>query len=199
MTIEQTISLIGQLAWPVVALVALFVLLPYVSQLTRAAADLRDLLNRSGEMVDLAKQLSVLAQQLSALNEATSDIKAMQQVAHAARPDVPPAAEPADVGRLWSELEGQWQQTREAFRSVAQSAGVPVNFIGTVGVRDAAKALVAKGIISEPTATAMTDLSAQYQYMYRTTTERSEYLNENVIAQYARTAEWVRQALKSGQ
>ena len=71
--------------------------------------------------------------------------------------------------------------------------------LGTVGVRDAARALAEKGVIRDETASAMTDLSAQYQYMYRTTTNRSEYLNENVVGAYSKTAAHVRQSLKSGQ
>jgi hypothetical protein len=74
---------------------------------------------------------------------------------------------------------------------------VPVNFIGTVGVREAAKALVEKGVIDETTASAMVDTSAQYQLMYRTGTARSEYLNEKVLATYTATATRVRSALKA--
>lgn len=44
----------------------------------------------------------------------------------------------------------------------------------------------------------MTDLSAQYQYMTRTTTARSEFLNENVVSAYTKTATRVREALKAG-
>ena len=79
LTVEQAINLAGHIAWPVVALIALVVLLPYISHVSRAAADLRSLLDRSGEMVDLAGRIS-------ALSETTSDLKAMQEVALAARP-----------------------------------------------------------------------------------------------------------------
>ena len=192
MSIEQAITLASHLFWPVVALIALFVLRPYISQVSRAASDLRALLNRSGEMVDLVGQIT-------ALNEATSDIKAMQQVAQAARPEVIPVAGQASLEHLWQKLDKEWKETRESFRSVSQAANVPVSFVGNVGVRDAAKALVEKGLISEMTASGVVDLSAQYQYMFRTTTDRSEYLNDNVVAAYTKTATRVRQALKSGQ
>lgn len=190
LSIEDAIKLVGHLAWPFVALVALVALRPYIAQIARAAADLRDLLNRSGEMVHLVAQIS-------ALNEATSDLKAMQDVALASRPDPTPAAGPAELESLWQQLEQQWRETRDSFRAVAQSAGLSVSFIGTVGVRDAAKALAEKGVISDATARAMTDLSAQYQYMYRTTTARSEYLNENVLVAYTNSATRVRNELKS--
>ena len=77
---------------------------------------MRHLLDRSGEMVDLVGQISTL-------NEATTDLKAMQQVALAARPEAPPAVGQPTVDQLWKQLEKEWQLTRESFRSVAQSAG----------------------------------------------------------------------------
>lgn len=190
MGVQQAIDLTGHVAWPFVALIALLVLRPYISQVTRAAADLRELLNRSGEMANLAGQVA-------AIREATEELRAMQQVAQAGRPDLPASSGQADLEQLWKQLEKQWQETRDAFRSVAQAAGVRVNFAGSVGVRDAAKALVDLGRISEQTATAMADLSSQYQYMWRTTTERSEYLNQNVVAAFTTTATRVRQALKT--
>lgn len=160
------------------------------SQLTRAAADLRDLLDRSGEMVSLVGQVS-------ALNEAMADLKAMEQVDRAGRPDAVSAPKQQDLDGLWKQLEKQWQETRDAFRTVARSASVPVSFIGTVGVREAAKSLVEKGVIDETTASAMVDTSAQYQLMYRTGTARSEYLNDKVLATYTATATRVRAALKA--
>jgi hypothetical protein len=136
-TIEEAIKLTGHAAWPFVALVALFVLRPYISQVTRAAADLRALIDRSGEVVDLAGQIA-------ALSEATADIKAMQQVAQAARPEPAPTVGQPTADQLWKQLEQQWQQTRDSFRTFAQAAGVSVNFVGTVGVRDAANLLVVR-------------------------------------------------------
>jgi hypothetical protein len=191
MTVEQVTQLIGVSAWPVTALLGLFVLRPYISQLTRAASDLRDLLDRSGEMVGLVGQVTEL-------NEAMADLKAMQQVAQASRPEPAPTAGQPTIEQLWKQLEKQWQETRDRFRAVTQAAGVSVNFIGTVGVRNAANALVEKGVIEPATASAMSDLSAQYQYMVRSPTYRSEYLNENVVAAYTRTANQVRGALKAG-
>lgn len=189
-TIEQGISLAGHIAWPIVALIALIALLPYLSQLTRAAADLRDLLNRSGEMVDLVSQVA-------ALSEATNDLKAMQQVERAGRPEVASQSGAISTDALWKKLEAEWQETRDAFRTVAKSAGVPVNFIGVIKVREAATALTEKGILDEATASAMVDLSAQYQYLYRTTSDRSEILNENALAAYIKSATRVRVALKA--
>src|SRR5262249_54200344 len=156
---------------------------------SRGAADLRNLLNRSGEMVDLVGQID-------ALNEATSDLKAMQEVDRAAKPDIVPIAGQASIDQLWKQLEKEWQQTRDSFRTVAQAAGVSVSFTGTVGVRNAARSLAERGIITDVIASAMTDLSAQYQYMYRTTTARSEYLNENVLAAFTNAATRIRQSLK---
>jgi hypothetical protein len=190
-TTEQAINLAGHVAWPVVALLGMLLLRPYIAQLTRAAGDLRDLLNRSGEMVDLVSQIS-------ALNEATLDIKAAQEMARTARPDTAPVAGEANVEVLWNQLVKQWEETRDSFRAVAQSAGVPVNFIGSAKVREAANTLVERGIINQTTAGAMTDLSAQFQYMFRTSTARPEYLNQNVVAAYTRSATQVRLALKTG-
>jgi hypothetical protein len=187
---QQAVDLTGHTAWPFVATIALFVLRPYISQVSRAASDLRALLNRSGEMVDLVSQIT-------ALNEATSDLKAMQEVDRASRPAASPAANSSTTEVLWKQLEKQWQDTRDAFRSVAQSAGVPVSFIGVVGVREAATTLTEKGVIDTATAAAVIDLSAQYQYMFRTNINRSEYLNENVVSAYTKTATRARLALKS--
>ncbi len=191
MTIDDAIKLTGLAAWPIVALIALFVLRPYIALVSRAAADLRALLDRSGEVVDLASQIA-------ALSEATADIKAMQQVAQAARPEPPPTVGQPTSEQLWKQLETQWQQTRDQFRAAAQTAGVTVNFSGTVGVQNAAKSLVEKGAIQATTANSMADLSAQYQYMVRSTSYRAEALNENVVAAYTKTAGQVREALKSG-
>ena len=90
-----------------------------------------------------------------------------------------------------------WQHPRSNERLAPRKSRRSTD--GNVGVRDAAKALVEKGLISEMTASGVVDLSAQYQYMFRTTTDRSEYLNDNVVAAYTKTATRVRQALKSGQ
>ena len=139
-----------------------------------------------------------LVGQVTELNEAMADLKAMQQVAQAARPELIPTGGQPTTEQLWKQLEKQWQETRDRFRAATQAAGVAVSFIGTVSVREAANALVEKGVIQPATASAMTDLSAQYQYMVRSPTYRSEYLNENVVAAYTRTANQVRAALKAG-
>ena len=170
---------------------ALLILRPYVSQLTRAAGDLRDVLNRSGEMVDLVSQIA-------ALTEMTADLRAVQELAQSAKGQPASMVATADLERLWKQLEKQWQDTRDSFRAVAQAQGVLVSFQGIIGVREAAKTLVTNGAISESTANAMVDLSTQYQYMFRTTTNRAECLNENVVAAYTKTATQVRQALKAG-
>jgi hypothetical protein len=182
-------ELTKHLAWPMVALIALIVIRPYISQVSRAAADMKSLLDRSGEMVDLVGQIA-------ALNESTSDLKAMAEVARAARPDPPvtPAIQ-ANTDLFWTQLEREWKEVREAFRIAAQNAGVPVNFFGNIGVRNAAKSLVEKGIIKDDIASAITDLSSQYQYMTRTSADRSDYLNENVVSAYSKTSARVRQAL----
>ena len=119
MTVEQITQLIGVSAWPVTALLGIFVLRPYISQLTRAASDLRDLLDRSGEMVGLVGQVTEL-------NEAMADLKAMQQVAQASRPEPAPTADQPTIEQLWKQLEKQWQETRDRFRAVTQAAGVSV-------------------------------------------------------------------------
>jgi hypothetical protein len=192
MTTSEKIELARHVAWPLVALVALFVLLPYLSRLLRAASDLRDLLDRSGEMVGLVGQVA-------ALNDGLSELKAMEQLSRSERAPAARVTATAhqDLEALWKQLEKQWQDTREEFRAVARSAGVPVSFAGVVGVREAAKALQERGTIDETTASAMTDLSAQFQLVYRSPTARSEYLNDRTVATYAATAARVRAALKS--
>jgi hypothetical protein len=189
MSIEQAIALAGQVAWPLVALIALFVLRPYVSALVGAASDLRSVLDRSGEIVGLMGKLR-------GVSEGISDLKAMQELSRA-RQEAPSAGGDAEIGELWGEIEKEWQDTKEAFRAVAQAAAVSVSFHGTVGVRDAGTLLVEKGVIAEQTASGMTDLSAQYQWMYRTTTDRAQYLNANVVASYRRAAGEVRKALRN--
>ena len=82
---------------------------------------------------------------------------------------------------------------------MALAAGVPVSFIGTVGVREAANALAEKGIINEAIAGAMVDLSAQFQFMYRTTTDKSAFLNEGVATAFAKAAIRIRQSLKAAE
>jgi hypothetical protein len=192
MTVEQIIQLVGVTAWPITALLGILALRPFISQLTRAASDLRDLLDRSGEMVGLVGQVA-------ALNDGLSELKAMEQLSRSERaPAVSVTATPhQDLDTLWKQIEKQWQDTREEFRAVARSAGVPVSFVGVVGVREAAKALQERGTIDEVTASAMIDLCAQYQLVYRSPTARSEYLNDRAVATYAATAARVRAALKS--
>jgi hypothetical protein len=189
-SIEHIVSLTGHAAWPLVALISVLLLRPFIAQVARAAADMKNLLDRSGELVGLVGQIA-------ALNEAASDIKSMQQFAQSARPDPHPTAGQASPDQLWQQIEKQWKETREQFRSVAQSAGVAVHFSGSVGVREAANAMVQKGIIQPSTASDMSDLSAQFQYLFRSATYRAENLNENVVGTYTKTASQVRQALKS--
>lgn len=190
MTTNEMIQLAGHVAWPLVALVALFVLLPFLSRVLRAASDLRDLLDRSGEMVGLVGQVA-------ALNDGLSELKAMEQLSRSDRASAAPATAEQDLDGLWKQLEKQWQDTRDAFRAVARSAGVPVSFVGVVGVREAAKALQDAGTIDEATASGMIDLSAQYQLVYRSPTARAEYLNPKSVEVYSTTAARVRAGLKA--
>jgi hypothetical protein len=118
----------------------------------------------------------------------------MEQLSRSDRASAEPATADQDLDGLWKQLEKQWQDTRDAFRAVARSAGVPVSF---VGVREAAKTLQETATIDEATASGMIDLSAQYQLVYRSPTARAEYLNDKAVASYAATAARVRAGLKA--
>ena len=45
---DKLMSAVAPFAWPIVALIALFVLRPYIATLTKGVADLRSVLDRSG-------------------------------------------------------------------------------------------------------------------------------------------------------
>ena len=74
---------------------------------------------------------------------------------------------------------------------------MPVSFFGTVGVREAADKLISMGLLKEDIADEIIGLSSQYQWMTRTTSPKSKWLNNSVVQDFTKSVQTVLQAFQA--
>lgn len=186
MTIDQVIALAPHVAWPLAGLLGLAMILPFVSKLTSAIADARAILERAKEFPELVKLTKDLL-------ENTSQLKAMSELNLASKTQ--PARLAPDIEALWERVDRSWQEVRERFRAAARSEGIEMRFNGAVSVREGADALTAKHRIDEKSANLFVDLWGKYQWMTKTSTPQTEYMNENVVSSFERDAASIKELL----
>ena len=191
---DKLLSAVGPFAWPIVALIALFVFHPHIKNLTQGVADLRQVLNQRGDLLDLFKTLTTI-------NETVEILNARQALELSAKPAISltDAVGSASVDELWKRIDAEWNKTKEALRQSAAANGIQATNIGsgTVPLQKVTDALVSAGAIEEPVAAKIVDLSAKWQFLRRTPSDLAKVLNTSVADSFANDATLVRNHLSS--
>jgi hypothetical protein len=154
MPTDQIISILQHLAWPVVALIALLALRPYLRELIQAASNLNSLLNKSDELAKLVSSVETLGNNIVQVPPLLAEVKAAQEVLIANRELGATASKPepttkAERDAIWAQIEQSWYELRDAIRDFARPNGVEPYLMGRVGVANTMDALVSKGATKE--------------------------------------------------
>jgi hypothetical protein len=192
---EKLIGAVAQFAWPLVALIALFTLRPYISMLTKGVADLRAVIERSGELTDLLKSLAEI-------QETVNDLQAAQETALIVRSTAikPSAISATNAKALWQVIDEQWEQTKNALRNVAEDRAVPTAQVRAIGqgtgpLQRVTDALTVAGAIKSEVADKIVGLSKRWHWMRRTTLPQEQYLDEAVVENFKSDAISIREQL----
>jgi hypothetical protein len=110
------------------------------------------------------------------------------------------SAETVQIGvdEMFDQIRVEWSSIQDASRRLARSAGVRSNLIGTVNLAATVDELVKKGAMQERAAGLTKALSTQWQWMWRTTSPREEWLNHSVFTSFINGAAQVKSAIMVG-
>ena len=81
---------------------------------------------------------------------------------------------------------------------VARKFNIPTNFIGSAGVTRTMDSLLAARAVSEEAAELIKVLSSQWQWMFRTSQPKQEWLTTEVAQRFAIDVTDIKQALVRG-
>ena len=203
LTIDNVIALSQHLAWPALVLIALLLFRRRIGRFVESIISIRDMIEKTGEIRSLVVQLQQLSDGLKTvkerqdgLSESISQLKGLSETALLGKQTTGSLTE-ADLAALWQRVIDDWTQVRDAFRRRAEAASVPVSFFGTVGVREAADKLISMGLLKEDIADEIIGLSSQYQWMTRTTSPKSKWLNNSVVQDFTKSVQTVLQAFQA--
>lgn len=193
---QLIIAILQHLAWPLVALIAFFGLRKHVIDLARGTANLKELLGKSGDIMSLVDHLAQVKNEASEIKGMLEAIsirdkgKELQELATAGTETVQLGAD-----EMFEQIRAEWSAIADAIRRLAKSAGVKSNLIGTVGVSATVDELASKGVIAQRAAEITKALSSQWQWMFRTTSPKGDWLNHSVFASFMNGAAQVKAAL----
>lgn len=205
-TIDQTIALVQHLAWPLFAFIALIVMRPMLNELPQFVVNVRWLANNSEKIEDLVSKLTVAAttmKELKGVQEEVLDkvslIQGQQEIIGVGDGHFPkgPTLQQSDVDAdaLFRGIREQWDSVKEAITTVAKRSNVPTNFIGTIGVTNTVDNLKSAGAIPVDVSLLIKDLSSRWQWMFRTSKPKNEWLNCSVAQTFAADVADVKRAL----
>lgn len=208
-------KLAPSLAWPVVALLALLVLRKHFVILAQGITKLYDLLGKGGEVATLMDRLNEVkarsdevTKRLTDLKTEAGSIKEMLETLsikdqskelvilaeQSAAPDN--GAAPISLDDMFSRIEDAWQSVKTAIQLKAKPVGVTPYLMGTKGVASTLGELVEKGAITKRSADLAKAVSAQYQWFYRTSSPREDWLTQQVYSSFLEAADEAKKALE---
>lgn len=194
---DMTTAIMQHLAWPAVALVALIVLRKHLVELARGAANIHELLGRSGDISSLVDRMGELKNEAAEIKEMIEAIsikdkgKELQELASASS-----ATSSLSTDEMFEKISLAWASVKEVIQRKAKAAGVKSNMMGAKGVSATVDELVVQGAITKRAAELSIALSSQYQWMYRTSSPRSEWLNQQVFTSFLDGANQAKSALE---
>jgi hypothetical protein len=194
---EKIVGAVAPFAWPLVALIALFTLRPYISMLTKGVADLRAVIEHSDELTDLLKGLGEI-------KETVNDLQAAQETTLIARSTAikPSAINAPNAMALWQVIDAEWEQAKDALRRVAEDKGVPAAQVRAIGqgtspLQRVTDALTEAGAIKSDVADKIVGLSKRWHWMRRTTLPQEQFLDEAVVENFKSDAIFIRKQLSA--
>ena len=206
MTIDQYLLLAQHLAWPTIGLIALFVLRPILKELPQLAMNIKWLATNTEKIEGLVNQLATAAanmKDLKGVQEELLDKVAMLQGQQEVlgnigdNTQINSTTNPSDdeLEQLWAIIKSGWEDTKSIIAHIAKSTRVQPIFIGTVGVTKTVDALIDENALTKDAARMIKDLSARWQWMFRTSKPKKEWLTEQVALQFKNDVTDVAKAL----
>lgn len=210
------------LAWPFVALVGLLALRTQIVTLAGDIAKLHDLLGKSGEiatllerireaktsMIEATASLEGYSGRVSELKDEVTAVKGMLETlsikdqgkeleklteqSGAAENGSPTLS----LEEMFKQIEDAWAGVRTAIQAKATACGVTPYLMGTKGVSGTLEQMVEKGAITKRSADLTRAVSAQWQWIYRTSSPMEDWLSQQVHSSFLEAAEKARKALE---
>ena len=198
MTVDQWIKLAEHIAWPVAVLVGLIVLPFYMRHITKLAGlvtELRELLEKKSELLQLVGKISELKE---ALSRAKGDMKDLSVTFEATQGSIAAAdvqkrdAVPSvDAAVLLETVKDSWDTVKDAVgelverRDVASRVKITADDVrlfkrSTGIVQTIADGLTDGNVIDRETSVLLTDLSSQFQLWSRSPNRDALLTNDGV-------------------
>ena len=213
--VEITNRLATPLAWPLVAVIALFVLRKHLVTLAEGLTRLHGLLDKASDIAQLTSDLSAfrielngMVAQLADLKSATVEIKhtvesidikgqsdELERLTTTSLPITDPLPV-LPVDDMFSAIEEAWKSVKGCIQNKALANAVTPNFMGTKGVTNTVQEMVAKNVITRRAAELAIAVSAQYQRFYRTSSPKDEWLTPQVYKSFLDSAEETKRAIQ---
>lgn len=213
--VEITNRLATPLAWPLVAVIALFVLRKHLVTLAEGLTRLHGLLDKASDIAQLTSDLTAfrielngMVAQLTDLKSATVEIKhkvesidikgqsdELERLTTTSLPITDPLPV-LPVDDMFSAIEEAWKSVKGCIQNKALANAVTPNFMGTKGVTNTVQEMVAKNVITRRAAELAIAVSAQYQRFYRTSSPKDEWLTPQVYKSFLDSAEETKRAIQ---
>lgn len=202
---KLAVDLVQHLMWPLVALIALFSLKKHIVELAKAAVAIKDLLGKGGELIsltermgDVKKEAADIKQMLEAINikDKGRELQALTENEPLETNSKQIEIAQLSVDEMFEKIANSWAGVQEVIRRKATTVGVRPNFMGTKGVSSTVGQILEKGGITARAATLAEAVSSQWQWIYRTSSPREEWLTDQVFRSFIDAAEQAKIALE---
>ena len=130
------------------------------------------------------------------IKDQSKDLEKLAEQSTAAADAAPVASSTLTIDQMFRELESAWQEVKRVIQGRAEGTGVRPYLMGTKGVTSTVDEMVTKGVITKRAADLAKAVSAQYQWFYRTTSPKEEWLSEQVHSTFVAAASEAMRALQ---
>lgn len=199
---NSVVGLAQAIAWPLAALIILLLVRTHVVTLAKGASHLNQALGKGGDVVTLLERLGEVKAEAAQIKEMLETIsikdkgKELQELASQTASSAGVAAQSElSVQEMYEKIEAAWKEVAQVIRNKASAANIKSNLIGTKGVSATMDALLTKGAISNRAAELTKALSSQWQWIFRTTAPREEWLSQQVFTSFIEGANQAKKSL----
>jgi len=202
------VSLAQALTWPLIALIALFVLRKHIVTLAKGATHLNEALGKGGDVVSLLDRLVEVQGAVDRMKDEVEETKGMLEAISirdkvgdlralaSQNPNLArPGASPLATDEMYQGIEAAWREVADVIRRISLAADVKSNLTGTKGVSATLDALLSRGAISSQAADLTKALSSQWQWIWRTTAPREDWLSHQVFTSFVDGAKQAKELL----
>ena len=136
-------------------------------------------------LADAAKKLPeviALSAKLDEIQEGLSDIQGQQSITISSKVhEETPAGADGNLDELFGKVRAAWDETKTIVAAIGDKFDVDVSFSGNKGISETVEALKAKNVAFDKVGEQLKDLGRQWQWMYRTSTPREDWLTESAV------------------